>query len=171
MQVQIRNLPGGFIMEELIFSGNAQVRFQGADLFSYLTISQSRLRFQWRGVDGERVTVLDHRPVSLNTVRGVMEDPGLAPFLRHFNAPARVTIKRTEEWELRVDLYDTYDSDPIYYLWVASLEDQVIPFNQRLFHKTCPVENGQVIVLDMFERYESHILLKWPEVENLVVRF
>ena len=110
-------------MENLIFSGNAVVQFEGNGVFEQMIINQARVTISLVTNDGLRIVIKDHRPIGIGSIMSVMRDPMTAHFYHHFQSPAQVMVYEEREGDVRIDLHDTFDNQPAYHLSISGSQE------------------------------------------------
>jgi len=139
-------------MNNLIFSGNAMVRVEGDDIMQFLTLSQGQMKFHLKGLDNRIITLLDNRTVNLWAVKRLFLSRQSTQYYHNINAPAQVSVHSNPEGDIRVELRDTFDANPLYKLMISISNQNPTSIRSYLFYRVIPLTDKQHILLALSQR-------------------
>lgn len=139
-------------MEDVIFSGPAQVEIQGPRVLEFKSLSNAEAEFEIIGLSEPKIRVLDSRPAVRRTMRAILESGKVELLAQYFNTPARVTILSPESGEMTVKLEKTRAKKPRHMLWVAIGIGEEIPYYEYKKIEIQQMEDKSYALFSLYKR-------------------
>jgi len=139
-------------MTETIFSGVAHIELQGDRALRLIDVYQDHADFEVIGFDEPRITLRDHRRVSLDALAKVLKAENVHLLALKLNTPAQANVQLQNSGDIAIELHETQAQDPAHRLWVAIGIQDRIPVYDYVFRQIAPLGDGRFAFLGLYRR-------------------
>ncbi len=139
-------------MENIFFSGTAQIEIQGKRVLEFISLDKSEAKFKTIGLFDPVVFIVDSRPAVHQAMKRILKTGEVETLAKYFNTPAHITISEVSDQKTIVQLEPTQEKHPKHMLWVAIGIGDDIPYYDYRNIQIEQMDDGSFALFSLYKR-------------------
>lgn len=136
-------------MEQIIFSGDADVEIQGDKVLSPIQITADHVVYQVIGFNQIPIIINDFRTKVIIAFNNALQSNNFIGFAEIFSSPSKITISESEN-NIQIDLESTNNINPSQRLWFAIGIGDEIPVFDYYYTYSVPMKDRSFAFIALY---------------------